>query len=335
MWLIIEEIVAALGAAELRLALTEAAKELTIKFGRGAVTSFLKGVAKEELKGLTKQEIVALAELELKKGAKVGFDKAVFSKSNAKQLANIINKGVSFIDEKTKQYAIKRLARIQQKQFVELLAQNMNVPTDLGRGTFQVLGGDVPGFGFLSAKQPGKFGLAARNTFRWGLETALFPMTKGQAFTAGYIRGIAGGTTVGAIDSLVTTLPRQALLSPRYRAFFRAMTAELDLFKAYKLSGVSTAEQLFNAVKISAKAAKDIGISESFAKETIAGNIAGRLTVPVFSTYVFTNKDDRKKKIENFKRSVPDFARKQARVYVDSYIRQDGTKVHGYYRVAA
>lgn len=330
MWLIIEEIIAVLGTSELRLALTEAAKELTIKFGRGAVTSFLKGVAKEELKGLTKQEIIALAELELKKGAKVGFDKAVFSKSNAKQLANIINNSINFIDAKSKAYAVKRLARINQKQFVEALAKEMNIP-----GVFEVVAGDVPGIGTLSAKVPGRMASKGRDVFRWGLETALFPMSKAQAFTSGYVRGIAGGSTVGAIDSLLTTLPRQALLSPRYRAFFRAMSAELDLFKAYKLSGVSTAEQLFNAVKISAKAAKDIGISESFAKETIAGNIAGRLTVPVASTYVFTNKDERKKKIENFKRSIPDFARKQAKIYVDSYQRRDGTKVHGYYRVAA
>lgn len=328
----LEALIKTVGSVAFRKAVTDATKELVIKHGRGQVIAFLKKISAEEIKDLSKDQIIALFEQQMKQGAKVAFDKTVFSKSNAKALADVINKSINFIDEKTKSYAIKRLARIRQKEFVEMMAQNMNVPRDLGRGTFEVLGGEVPGFGFLSATPPGKIAGQLRDITRWGLETALFPLTKGQAFTSGYVRGIIGGTTVGAIESAISTLPRQALMSPTYRRFFRSMAAELELFKSYKMAGVSTAEQLYNSIRLSYRAAKAIGVSESFAKETIAGQIAGRLTVPIASTYVFVDKDERKQRMENFKRSVPEFAKKQTRTWVDAHVRKDGTRVKGHYR---
>lgn len=330
MWLVIEELLAAIGVAEFRTVLLDATKELVQKYGLGAVKNFFKNVAAQEIKNLTKDEIIALAELELKNATKAGFQDAVFSKSNASKLANIINSGVDFVDQKTKNYLTGRLARMSQKQFAETLAKTMNIP-----GAFEITAIDHPVFGTMSATAPGKLLSKGRDAARWGLETALFPMNKAQAFTSGYVRGVAGQTTVGAAENLLSMLPRQLLMSPKYRRFYRAMTAEIGLFKSYKLAGVGTAEQAFNSFKMAAKAAKTIGVSETFAIPTIAGNISGRLSVPVFSTFVFTQRDQRKKNIDKFRRSTPPFLKKQGYAYVNSYTRRSGTKVKSYNRRVA
>jgi len=313
-----------------RIALLDSAKAITVKYGSGPAKHFFSQVAAAELKGLSKAEISALAEEFLKKGIPNLLDGQVFSKSNAKQLAGIFNKGIDKVDLLTKNYMIKRLARINTKEFTELLAQQMNIP-----GTFQVLGSTKAPFGFLSSKAPGKLVAKGRDTARWGLEAALFPMSRGQAITSGYARGLAGGLSVGAMESLLTSMPRALLQSPQYRSFFRAMISEIQLHKAYNLGGVGTAETAFNSFKMAAKAAKDIGIGSAFTKETVASNIAGRLTVPVFTTFVFVDRDERKKKVENFNRSMPAFARKRVKVYVDSYSRRDGTRVRRHTRMVA
>lgn len=326
MWLIIESLLVKLGSSGLRLVFVNAAKEIVSKFGMSATKTFFKQVTAEQLKGLSQKEIVALAEQFLKQGAKTGLDDAIFSKSNAKVLAGLFNRGIDKIDAASKNYMIRRLASSREKEFAEILGKYMNIPN-----VFEVLGTDHPQLGSFSSKvgiTSGKI----RDAYRWGLETALFPMTKTQSFTSGYFRGIAGHTTIGALESALSLLPRQILMSPKYRAVIRSFQSEITFFGASKQAGVKTADQLFNSIKIAAKAGKTIGIGETNAKSTVAGYISGRVTVPIFSTFVFVDKDERQKHIDKFQKSIPNFVTKRAKSYVDSYTRQDGTRVHGYYR---
>lgn len=204
----------------------------------------------------------------------------------------------------------------------------------MNRPNFTVLGADVPPFGFLSATPPGRVAGKFRDIVRTGLEIGLFPMTSKQAFASGYFRGAFGQTTVGALENTIAFLPRAVLTSPSYRAFYRSMIGEINLFGASRVAGVSTASQLARTVKVAARGARDLGIASPYTKETLAGYVAGRVSVPIFSTFVFVDRDERKKRIDNFNRSIPAYARRKAEVYVNSYRRKDGTKVDAYSRRA-
>lgn len=323
---IIEGIIAILKNPEARAVLIESAREIIRKFGLGATKNFFKNIAAEELKNLTKEEIVALAELQLKQSAKVGFDEAIFTKSNAKKLANVFNQGINWVDNQTKAYLDRKSMRIMTQRYVDTAFAG---PVSDLRSIYGLKSPTIqPLKGFRASSLYRK----ARGISSNVLETALFPTTKKQAFASGYFRGAFGQTSVGVLENTLTMLPRGILQSPTYRAYFRSLVGEISLFGSNRLAGVSTAEQLARTIKIAARGAKDIGIANPYTKETVVGYVAGRVSVPVFSTFVFVNKDERKKKINNFNRSIPAYARKKAEVYVNPYKRKDGTKVDGYIR---
>ena len=311
-----------------RAELLEAARQIIKKFGLGATKNFFKNISPEELAKLTRQEIIELAELQLKQSAKVGFDDAIFTKSNAKKLASIFNKGIDYVDQQTRLYLERKSLAIMTQRYVDTAFAG---PVSNLRSIYGLKSPIVqPLKGFRSSALYRK----ARGVSSNVLETALFPNTKKQAFASGYFRGAFGQTSVGILENTITMLPRGILQSPAYRGFYRSMIGEISLFGSSRVAGVSTASQLARTIKIAGRGAKDLGIATPYTKETIVGYVAGRVSVPVFSTFVFVNKDERKKKINDFNRSIPAYARKKAEIYVNPYRRRDGTTVDGYTRRA-
>jgi hypothetical protein len=326
MQFIIEGIIAILKNPEARAVLIESSREIIKKFGLGATKNFFKNVAAEELKNLSKQEIVALAELQLKQSAKVGFDDAIFTKSNAKKLANVFNQGIDWIDKQSRAYLERKSMRIMTQRYVDTAFAG---PVSNLRSIYGLKSPIIqPLKGFRSSQLYRR----ARGVSSNVLETALFPTTQKQAFASGFFRGAFGQTSVGVLENTLTMLPRGILQSPKYRGFYRSMIGEISLFGSNRVAGVSTASQLARTIKIAGRGAKDLGIGSPYTKETIIGYISGRVSVPVFSTFVFVNKDDRKKKINDFNRSIPAYARKKAEIYVNPYRKRNGTKVNGYTR---
>jgi hypothetical protein len=314
-----------------RSVVREAAKEVIIKFGTTAARKGFAEVSKDILKLGTKDEIVNAVRNALASGAKSGIDDVVFSKSNARKLADIFNGSLDFVEAKTKTAIIRSYANINNKRLADTL-KTLSSPgsATAGKEGIDVLGIEVGGK-FITGKARSKAYNKARDAALETLRLTIVPKTKKEAFAVAYVRGFLGEATSTAVNSLLTGAPRAVLGAPKARAFFRTLQTEVEFLR---VSGqIKSASQLSRALKNAGAAARDVyGSQQGLVGSQVAGYVSGRLTIPVASTYVFVDGDERKKRIEKFQSSIQPWAKKQIKVWVDGYTRVDGIKVKGHYR---
>jgi hypothetical protein len=314
-----------------RGAVREAAKEIFLKFGSSAARKGFAEISKDILKVGSKDEIVNAVRNALTQGAKSGIDDAVFSKSNAKKLADIFNGNIDFVEQKTKTSIIRAYANINNKRLADTL-KTLSFPgnASAGKEGIDVLGIEVGGK-FIAGKARSKAYNKARDAALESLRLTIVPKTKKEAFAVAYVRGFLGEATGTAVNSLLTGAPRAVLAAPKARAFYRTLQAEVEFLR---VSGqIKSASQLSRALRNAGSAARDVyGSQQGLIGTQVAGYVSGRLTIPVASTFVFVDSDTRKKRIEKFQTSIQPWAKKQIKVWVDGYTRVDGIKVKGHYR---
>jgi hypothetical protein len=320
-----------IGQFILRTAVKEAAEEAVKKFGMSAATKGFQLVSKEILERGTKDEILNAVRNALSAGFKKGIDDAVFAKSNAKRLANILNGGIDFIENKTRTGIIRAYANANNKRLADTL-KTLSSPGNAkaGKEGIDVLGIEVGGQ-FIPGKVRSKAYSKARDASLNALRLTIVPRTKAEAFAVAYARGFLGEATGTAVNSLFLAAPRAVLGAPKARAFFRTLQTEVEYLR---VSGqVKTASRLSKAIKEAGGAARDVyGTQQGLITPQVAGYASGRLTIPVATTFVFVDGDERKKNIEKFQSSIQPWAEKEIKTWVDSYERQDGVKVDGHYR---
>ena len=318
-----------LGSNAARAEVLAASREILKKYGLAVAKNFFSKLSKEELISLSKKELLELAELNLKSSGRQVIDAKIFSKSNARKLAGKFNQGIDAIENRTRAY---------------LEAKSLTVLTQRGiDATYNPqLRSIRAAFGLKNPKVQELTGFRATKVYRKArglssntLEGALFPQSSRQAFGVYYLRGVIGEGTASSLNSLLVGVPRATLATPRARAFVRATQAEIKYLRS--VGQIKNASQLSKALKNATAQARNLyGPQDPFYRSKIAGYVSGRLTVPLASTYVFVDNDERKKNIQKFNKSIPDFAKKTAkqkvRTYVDSYTRQDGIRVRGHYR---
>jgi hypothetical protein len=333
MQFIIQGIIVALKNPQFRATLIESSREIIKKFGLGATKNFFKNIPAEQLRNLTKQEIIALAEAQLKKSATTGINDAVFSRSNARNLASVFNKSIDYIENKTKTGIIKAYASITNRKLADTL-KTLSSPgsASAGKEGIDVLGIEVGGK-FIGGRSRSKAYNRARDIALESLRLTVVPKNKKEAFAVAYVRGFLGEATGTAATSILVAAPRSIIAAPQARTFYRILQNEVEFLRT---SGqVRSASQLSKALKNATAGARDVyGSQKGLINTQIAGYASGRLTIPIASTYVFVDKDERKKRVNKLQSSVAPYAKKQIKIYVDSYTRTDGTKVKGHYRQA-
>jgi hypothetical protein len=327
----IARIAAIIGPFIERYAVRQAAKEIFTKFGASAAKKGFAEISEDLLKNGTKEEIVNAIRNAISSGVKSGLDDTVFSKSNARKLADIFNGGIDYVERKTKEAIIRSYANINNKRLADTL-KTLSSPGSATAGIegIDVLGIEVGGK-FIKGKARSKAYNRARDIALETLRLTIVPKTKAEAFAVAYVRGFLGEATGTAVNSLLTGAPRAVLGAPRARAFFRTLQTEVEFLR---ISGqVKSASQLSRALKNAGVAARDVyGNQQGLVGAQVSGYVSGRLTIPVASTFVFVDRDERKKNIEKFQSSIQPWAKKQIKVWVDGYIREDGIRVKGHYR---
>jgi hypothetical protein len=318
-----------LGSNAARTEVLAASKEILKRYGLSVAKNFFGKLTKEELISLSKKELVDLAELSLKSSGRELIDSKIFSKSNASKLAGKFNQGIDAIENRTRAYLEAKSLTLLTQRGIDA-TYNPQI-----RSIRAAFGLKNPKVQELSGFRATKLYRRARGLSSNALEAALFPNSKRQAFGVYYLRGVIGEGTASTLNSLLLGVPRATLATPRARAFVRATQAEIKYLRT--VGQIKNASQLSRALKNATAQARNLyGPQDPFYKSKISGYVSGRLTVPLASTYVFVDNDERKKNIQKFNKSIPDFAKKtakqKARTWVDSYTRVDGIKVKGHYR---
>jgi len=304
-----------LGSAAFRAELRSAAKEILSKYGLSTSKKFFGELSQQQLTTLSKQEFLDLAKNSAQKTTSQIVDEKLFSKSNARKLAEISNKGIDYVEGQTRKFLENQSLRLLNQRYVDALGRS---------------GVDASGRR-LVPKIRSKTYVKARGVASDTLEAALFPTRPAQAFGVYYVRGVLGEGTANALNSLLLGTPRAALATPRARAFIRTLQEEVRYLRT--VGQVKSASQLAKAIKKAEAAGRNLyGPQDPLLTSKIAGYISGRLTVPLAANYVFVDKDERKKNIEKFQNSIKPYAKNKIRVWVDSYTREDGTRVKGHYR---
>lgn len=308
-------LIRALGTAAYRTELRTAAKEILSKYGLASAKNFFGKLTQEQMLNASKKEILDLAEESLKQSASKIIDDKVFSKSNARKLATIANKGVDYVEGETRKFLENQSLRLLNQRYVDALGRS---------------GVDASGRRLIP-KTRSKTYVKARGFASNTLEAALFPTRPAQAFGIYYIRGVLGEGTANALNSLLVGTPRAVIASPRARAFIRTLQEEVKYLRT--VGQVKSASQLAKAIKKAEAAGRNLyGPQDPLLRSKAAGYISGRLTVPLAANYVFVDQDERKKNIQKFQNSIKPYAQNRIRVWVDAYTREDGTRVKGHYR---
>lgn len=307
-----------------------AARVIISKAGLRAANNFFDNITVTELRTLTKKELLDRFSSEVKQVTKTQIDDAIFSKSNAKKLANSINKSLDFIEDNTRKTLINHFQRVQQRKLADTL-KTLSTP---GMGPFSegidVLGIEVGGK-FIAGKKRSQAYNRARDISLEALRITLVQKNKSEAFTVAYIRGLLGHTTASTIENVLLASPRAVLGAPKARAFFRTLQTEVEYLRT--TGQVRKAAQLAKAINTASRSAGNIYLpSDPLLKTKATGYISGRLTIPIASEYVFVDGDVRKEKMKEFQNSIKPYAKKKIRTYVESYTRSDGTRVKGHYR---
>lgn len=312
-----------------RAAVREAAKEVATKFGMSAARKGFAEIGKDLLKNGTKEEIIdAIGKVATSTG-KEAISDTLFKKANAKKLADAINGGIDVIENRTRAWLEAKSLAVLEQRAVDATYN----PTI--RAIRSAFGLSNPVRQELTGFRATRIYRQVRGLSSDALEAALFPTTPRQAFGVFYLRGVLGESTASTINSVLLGTPRAALASPKLRAFVRTMQAEIKYLR--QAGQVRTASQMAKALRNASANARNLyGPQDPLYKSKIAGYVSGRLTVPVATTYVFVDGDERKKNVEKLKKSVAPYAKKlgkeKIRTYVDAYTRQDGTRVRGHYR---
>lgn len=326
MWVRLSAII---GSFIARLAVREAAQEIVTKFGMSAARKGFTQINKDLLKNGTKQEITDAINKIITSTGKEAISDTLFKKSNAKKLADAVNGGIDVIESRTRSWLeAKSLAIIEQRG----IDASYNPTIRAIRSAFGLsnpVKQELTGFRATRAYRQ------VRGLSSDALEAALFPTTPRQAFGVYFVRGILGESTANLINSVLLGTPRAALASPKARAFVRTMQAEIKYLR--QAGQVRTASQIAKALKNASSTARNLyGPQDPLYKSKIAGYVSGRLTVPVATTYVFVDGDERKKNVEKLKKSIAPYAKKvgkeKVKTWVDAYTREDGTRVRGHYR---
>lgn len=312
-----------------RVAVREAAKEVISKFGASAARKGFAELSKDLLKNGTKEEIIEAMGKVATSSGKEAISDTLFKKANAKKLADAINGGIDAIENRTRSWLeAKSLAILEQRT----IDATYNPTIRAIRSAF---GLSNPVKQELTGFRATRVYRQARGLTSDALEAALFPTTPRQAFGVYYVRGVLGESTANLLNSILLGSPRAALASPKLRAFIRTMQAEVKYLRS--AGQVRSASQISKALRNASATARNLyGPQDPLYKSKIGGYVSGRLTVPVATTYVFVDGDERKKNIEKLKKSIAPYAKKvgkeKIRTYVDAYTRQDGTRVRGHYR---
>lgn len=304
---------------------------MLINSGMAGTNKFISQASRDLLEKGSREEIINAARNLLMQGNKVGVSDAIFSKSNAKRLSNILNGGIDFVENKTKAALIRSYANLNNRKLADTL-KTLSSPgsATAGKEGIDVLGIEVGGK-FIAGKARSKAYNKSRDVALEALRLTVVPKNKAEAFAGAYVRGFLGETTATAATSVLIATPRSVLAAPQARTFVKTLQNEVEFLRT---SGqVKSASQLSRAIKNATGAARDVyGSQEGLISSQVAGYVTGRLTVPVASTYIFVDKDERKKRIDKLQSSITPWAKKEAKIWVDKYTRQDGTKVSGYYK---
>lgn len=312
-----------------RAAVREAAKEVATKFGMSAAKKGFSELSKDLLKNGTKQEIVdAIGKIVTSTG-KEAISDTLFKKSNAKKLADVVNSGIDAIENRTRSWLEAKSLAILEQRTIDATYNPTIRAIRSAFGLTNPVKQELTGFRATRAYRQ------ARGLTSDALEAALFPTTPRQAFGVYYARGVLGESTANLLNSILLGTPRAAIASPKARAFIRTMQAEIKYLRS--AGQVRSASQIAKALKNASSTARNLyGPQDPLYKSKIAGYVSGRLTVPVATTYVFVDGDERKKNVEKLKKSVAPYAKKvgkeKVKTWVDAYTREDGTRVRGHYR---
>jgi hypothetical protein len=254
-------------------------------------------------------------------------------RSGAKKLAQILNKQIDYIEDKTKKGIIKSYANANNRK----LADTLKVLSKPGVGKPGVEGIDVLGIEvngkYIEGKVRGKAYNAARDILLEGLRASIVPKTKAEAFAVSYVRGLLGEATSSAASSVLTGIPQTILGAPRGRAFVNTLRSEISHLGT--VGQAKNAAQISKAFRNALGDARDVyGSQEGLVSSQIAGYVSGRLTLPIAGTYVFVDGDQRKENFEKLQNSIAPFAKQEAQTFISEYTKSDGTKVQSHYRTA-
>lgn len=314
-----------------RIAVRLASKDILKKYGLAATKKFFNDLTPEVLQTATRKELIELAKNNIGQQANRLLSDEVFSKSNAKKLASVLNKTTDYIENKTKEAIIKGYTNLNNRKLADTL-KTLSTPGlgTPGREGIDVLGIEVGGK-FIAGKVRSSAATKTRDAALELLRLSVVPQNKSEAFAVAFARGFLGEATGTAVNSLLLGTPRSVLAAPKARAFYNTLKAEVEFLR---VSGqIKSASQLNKAINKAFAGARDVyGTQEGLVSTQIAGYISGRLSVPLAANYVFVDQDERKRNIEKFQQSIKPFAKQKVRTYVDSYVRSDGTKVKGHYR---
>lgn len=299
-----------LGPLISRVAVRAAAKEIISKYGMKFLTDFVKQVG-PQLGQLTKEEIINLARTHAERTGVNILNREVLNRSNAKKISGLLNKGIDKIEDITKNYV--------ERQALGARASQLGIDLE-GLDSFsRIMGRPERAQAFIDAT----------------LGRLILPVTKGQAFGGGFLRGLTGETLSIAINrllELIVVLPRAAAHTPKYRTFYRSIIKDIRYLRS--IGEIRSAEKLWNAARTAFSLANNPipGTAEHLLRYNVVGNVAGRLTAAGGATFVFVDQDEREQRINTFYRSILPFAKKRVKIYVQSYIKDDGTRVKGHYR---
>jgi hypothetical protein len=323
MWSLLSRV---LGPLFERYAIREAGTEILQKYGMSFLRNFVKKVGPDTLKNLSKDEIINLAKEEFQNQSGRLFNDT--SRSWAKKLAGASNRKIDTIEKMTREYVEKRSLRIMNQRMQDTLGdQNLFKAANLPYTQYA-----------KESKKHGKLYNKARGLGSDTLESFLFPQTKRQAFTGGFLRGLSGESLSRALNRLIEVvlgIPQVAIQSPKYRVFYRTLMKEVKYLQ--DIGDVKSATKLYNAIKYAYKISDQnvAGVPEHMLRYSIGGRVTGRAATALGINFVFVSSDERHKRVQKFKRSITPFAKQRVKIYIKGYTKDNGTKVKGHYRQVA
>lgn len=216
-----------------------------------------------------------------------------------------------------------------------------------GRLGIAIIRGQAKSLGLEAGKAP-NIATRAASKLAWNY---LYPITKPSAFFSGFVSGFSrqgiNSVTNLTVDALLGT-PKYISKYPYYSAFvknaaktFKAGTGASDIsvnrlssiFKAVKTIEREASMQSRTYKVLMQEGAPDWAAERYLAinRWERAGWVTSILGGKGLFDYVVVGSEERDKRIEKFKKTFWGDARKQGKVWVNSYTRE-GHRVRGYYR---
>lgn len=188
--------------------------------------------------------------------------------------------------------------------------------------------------------------LAQRSAWKY-----LYPANRRQAFMSGFTSGTlrtSGAIGTGLAADFLLALPKAFARYPQTKAFLRVgINTYRGGLGIQNIPDVSRLSKVVYSIKQAKKAATSEAkvlrtatgimdghpvVLEGLYKYEVAGSITGRLGTASGAYYLLTDEDERKRRINKFKKTFKQDTKKISKTYVQGYVKKNGQKVQGHYR---